>query len=101
MSSWKDRFPKENRYFETDNGILYCANVLEILPKFPDESIDCIVTSPPYWGLRDYQVENQIGLESSLEEYLEKLFKVMKELKRILKKTGVIFWNHNRLKKQE
>jgi len=95
MSNWKDKFPKENRYFETDNGILYCANVLEILPKFPDKSIDCVITSPPYWGLRDYQVENQIGLESSLEEYLEKLFKVMRELKRILKKTGVIFWNHD------
>jgi len=95
MSNWKDKFPKENRYFEADNGILYCANVLEILPKFLDESIDCIITSPPYWGLRDYQIEDQIGLESSLEEYLEKLFKVMRELKRILKKTGVIFWNHD------
>jgi len=92
--SWKDKFPKENKYFETENGILYCANVLEILFKFPNESIDCIITSPPYWGLRDYQVEDQIGLEPSLEEYIEKLFEVMKELKRILKKTGVIFWNH-------
>ena len=92
--SWKDKFPKESRYFETDNGILYCVNVLEILSKFPNEGVDCIITSPPYWGLRDYQVEDQIGLESSLEEYIEKLFEVMKELKRILKKTGVIFWNH-------
>jgi len=159
MSNWKDKFPKESRYFETDNGILYCANVLEILSKFPAESIDCIITSPPYWGLRDYgeqariiwngdktckhewesiilpnpggipkkkcgvgnwdrQIENpefavkgrpqeslfckrcgawygQLGLEPTLNLYIEHLFEIMKELKRVLKKTGVIFWNHN------
>ena len=92
--SWKDLFPKENIYFETDNGILYCANALEILPKFPNESIDCIITSPPYWGLRDYGIKEQIGLEPTLEKYLEKLFQITIELKRILKKTGIVFWNH-------
>ena len=46
--SWKDRFPKENRYFETDNGILYCADCLKILKKFPNESIDLVLTDPPY-----------------------------------------------------
>jgi len=52
--NWKGNFPKENRYFETENGILYCGNVLDILKEIPDESIDCIITSPPYWGLRFY-----------------------------------------------
>jgi site-specific DNA-methyltransferase (adenine-specific) len=46
------------------------------------------------WGLRDYQVEGQIGLEPTLEIYLEKLLLVTKELKRVLKKTGIMFWNH-------
>jgi len=92
--SWKDKFSKENIYFQTDKGILYNGDVLEQLKQLPSESIDCIITSPPYWGLRDYGVEGQIGLEPTLEEYLEKLLAVATELKRVLKKTGVIFWNH-------
>lgn len=46
--SWKDDFPKENRYFETENGILYCGDCLEILQDFPKESIDLVFTDPPY-----------------------------------------------------
>lgn len=41
--SWKDNFPKENRYFETENGILYCGDCLEIMKNFPNESIDLII----------------------------------------------------------
>ena len=46
--SWKDVFPQENRYFETDNGILYCGDCLEIMKKFPDKSVDLCLTDPPY-----------------------------------------------------
>jgi DNA modification methylase len=77
---------------EIKNKII-CGDALEVLKKIPDESVDCIITSPPYWGLRDYQVEGQIGLEPTLEEYLEKLLKITAELKRVLKPTGVMFWN--------
>lgn len=82
-----------------DKGMLkldqiYCADALEFLRKMPDEYIDTIITSPPYFGLRDYQVDGQIGLESSLDEYIERLLLITAELKRILKKTGVMFWNH-------
>jgi DNA modification methylase len=77
---------------EIKNKIL-CGDALEELQKIPDNSIDCIITSPPYWGLRDYQVEGQIGLEPTLEEYLEKLLKIFAECKRVLKKTGVFFLN--------
>jgi len=70
------------------------GDALEVLKTFPDECIDCVITSPPYWGLRDYQVEGQIGLESTLEEYLEKLLKITAEIKRVLKPTGVVFWVH-------
>jgi len=73
---------------------IYQGDTLEVLKTFPDESVDCIITSPPYWGLRDYRVEGQIGLESTLEEYIEKILKITNELKRVLKKTGVMFWNH-------
>ena len=46
--NWKDKFPKENRYFETNNGILYCADCLKILPLIPNKSIDLILTDPPF-----------------------------------------------------
>jgi DNA modification methylase len=57
----------------------------------PDNSIDCCVTSPPYFGLRDYGVSGQIGLEASPEAYVEQLVSVFTEVKRVLKKTGT-FW---------
>jgi len=140
-------------------NVILQGDVLEKLKELPDESVDCIITSPPYWGLRDYgestckiwdgnpncehefeikdnvkfglaeapepsglrnKLENlddkgrgkkeirwksgfckkcgawygQLGLEPTLDLYLDHLFEIMKELKRVLKKTGVIFWNH-------
>jgi len=157
--NWKDKFPEENRYYEKSSGILYLGNTIDILKTFPDESVDCIITSPPYWGLRDYGEQTntiwggnpncehewefekkkqisqdytklhiwdkdgrkrkagektikmetvtksgfckkcgawygQLGLEPTLDLYLDHLIEVMKELKRILKPTGIIFWNH-------
>jgi len=60
----------------------------------PDASINTIITSPPYWGLRDYGVDGQIGLESTLEEYHARLLDVSAECMRVLKPTGVMFRNH-------
>lgn len=73
---------------------IYHGDTLKILKTFPDEFVDTIVTSPPYWGLRDYGVEGQIGLEPTLEGYLGKLLAITAELKRVLKPTGVLWWNH-------
>ena len=70
------------------------GDTLTELKKFPDDFVDTIITSPPYWGLRDYGVKGQIGLEKTLDEYINKLLKITKELKRVLKPTGVMFWNH-------
>jgi site-specific DNA-methyltransferase (adenine-specific) len=67
---------------------IICGDAIEVLKKFPDESIDCVVTSPPYWALRDYGVKQQIGLESSSEEYLKKLMNVFAEIRRVLKPAG-------------
>jgi len=72
---------------------IYQGDCLEVLKTFPDESIDCVVTSPPYWAVRDYGVENQIGLEEHPQEYINKIVSVMKELKRVIKKTGTIWLN--------
>lgn len=73
---------------------IYCGDTLEVLRTFPDDYVDCIITSPPYYGLRDYGIIGQIGLEKTLNEYLEKLLLITIELKRILKKRGTMFWDH-------
>jgi len=88
--SWKDKFPKNNTYFETDNGILYCNDVVEQLFQFPDESIDLVVTSPPYDNLRYYSAKNERDLQNIWN--FEKFKIVAKELYRIMKKGGVVVW---------
>jgi len=75
------------------NRTILQGNVLDKLKEIPDESIDCIITSPPYWGLRDYGVEGQWGLEPDFRDYLKKLQDMMVQLKRILKKTGTCWIN--------
>src|SRR3990167_10591238 len=73
---------------------IICGDALEVLKTLPDECIDCVITSSPYYGLRDYGVEGQIGLEPTLNEYLDKILSITAELKRVLKKTGTMWWNH-------
>jgi DNA modification methylase len=58
-----------------------------------DESVDCIVTSPPYWGLRDYGDERQIGLEASPAEYVSGLLAVFREARRVLTPSGTLWLN--------
>lgn len=69
------------------------GDCLEILPTLEENSIDCCVTSPPYWGLRDYGVEGQLGLENTPEEYTEKLVSIFREVKRVLKGEGTLWLN--------
>lgn len=66
---------------------------LEVLKTLPDESIDCVITSPPYWALRDYGVEGQLGLEPTFQEYINKLCNIFDEVKRVLKKDGTCWVN--------
>ena len=139
----------ESKYFESDKCTLYHGNTLEVLKTLPPESVDCIITSPPYWGLRDYGKETnviwggdpncdhewvyqegkkysggtnntfgqfkddhthfvqqyafcskcgawygQLGLEPTLDMYIDHLLQITAELKRVLKKTGIMFWDH-------
>lgn len=65
----------------------------EVLLTLPPDSFDCIVTSPPYWGLRDYGVAGQIGLEATLAEYLATMVGVFRELRRVLKPSGTCWLN--------
>lgn len=72
---------------------IYCENCLTGLKKLADDSIDCCVTSPPYFGLRDYGKSEQIGLEKTPELFIENLTEVFEEVKRILKPTGTLWLN--------
>jgi DNA modification methylase len=77
---------------EIKNKILLGDN-LEILKNIPSNSIDMCITSPPYWGLRNYHVDGQIGNEKTFNEYLDKLINIFSEVKRVLKDTGSCWVN--------
>lgn len=62
----------------------------EHLRTMADESVHCVVTSPPYYGLRDYGVSGQLGLEPTLEEYVARLVEVFLEVRRVLRKDGTL-----------
>ncbi len=72
---------------------VYCGDALTVLKTFPDESVDCCITSPPYWGLRDYKTSGQLGLESTPELYVEHLVEVFRGVRRVLKKEGTLWLN--------
>lgn len=69
------------------------GDVRDKLRDLPNESVHCVVTSPPYWGLRDYGVEGQIGNESTLQEYVEVMVEVFQEVRRVLRKDGTVWLN--------
>ena len=87
---WKDSFPKEGRYSESEGGILYNWDCVECLRQFPDGCIDLVVTSPPYDSLRYYGSRNEKELENIWN--FEKFMALVKELYRIMKKGGVVVW---------
>ena len=66
---------------------------LSVLKTLESESVDCCVTSPPYYNLRDYGCEGQIGLEKTPEEYIQKLVEIFREVHRILKNNGTLWVN--------
>lgn len=68
-------------------------DAISALKKLPDEYVNCIITSPPYYQLRDYAVKGQIGLEASPEEYISKLVNVFNEARRVLKNDGTLWLN--------
>lgn len=74
-------------------GQILQGDCLDVLKTLPDESVDCCITSPPYYGLRDYGVDGQIGLEETPEEYVNRLVTVFHEVKRVLKEDGTLWLN--------
>jgi DNA modification methylase len=69
------------------------GNCLDILPTLPADSVQCCVTSPPYFGLRDYGNDEQIGLESTPEAFVAKLVEVFREVRRVLREDGTLWLN--------
>lgn len=72
---------------------IYNGESLEVLKGFPDKSVDMVMTSPPYFALRDYNVVGQLGLENTHQEYIEKLCDIFDEIKRVLKDEGTCWVN--------
>jgi len=73
------------------NTIIQC-DVSRGVP-LADKSVQCVITSPPYWGLRDYGVAGQLGLEKTPEEFIDNLVKVFREVWRVLRDDGTVFLN--------
>jgi DNA modification methylase len=69
------------------------GDVREVLPTLDAGSVQCVVTSPPYWGLRDYGVRGQMGLEKTPEDYVETLVEVFREVRRVLRDDGTVWLN--------
>ena len=76
---------------ETDK--IYCGDSLQVLQTLPDNCLDCCVTSPPYYALRDYGTDGQIGREATPEEYVSRITAVFHEVKRVLTPEGTCWLN--------
>lgn len=75
------------------NMRIVTGDSLTVLPTLATESVQCCVTSPPYWGLRDYQHDAQIGAEPTPEGYVENLVAIFREVRRVLRKDGTLWLN--------
>lgn len=80
-------------YYEEAGITIYCGDALEVLRKLPDASVHSCITSPPYWGLRDYGVDGQLGLEATYQEYVAKLADIFDGVRRVLRDDGTLWLN--------
>lgn len=78
---------------KTSENVIINGNSLEELDKLKENSINCCVTSPPYFGLRDYGVNGQMGLEESPEQYVEKMVYLFSKVKKLLREDGTLWLN--------
>ena len=76
-----------------DSSTIFEGDALTVLRRLKDQSVRCVITSPPYWGLRTYGIEGQIGLENTLVQFLNKLVSIFSEIKRILMDDGTLWLN--------
>ena len=74
-------------------GVIHHGDVRDVLPTLDAKSVQCVITSPPYWGLRDYGVTGQIGLEPTPDDYVQTMVEVFREVKRVLRDDGTLWLN--------
>ncbi|GIV03699.1 MAG: hypothetical protein KatS3mg015_2529 [Fimbriimonadales bacterium] len=87
MTDSQEREP----YLADPDVTLWVGDALEVLRSLPDESVDCAATSPPFYGLRDYGIDGQIGLEATPEEWRDRLVEVFREVRRVLAPYGTLW----------
>lgn len=92
------KFPEIEKVAKPDSlqiggSTLFEGDALSVLQRLPDECVRSVVTSPPYWGLRDYGVDEQIGLEDSLPQFLYRLVSIFSEVRRVLTVDGTLWLN--------
>ena len=76
-----------------NDSIVLEGDAMNVLSRLPSQSVQCVVTSPPYWGLRDYGITGQIGLEETLPQFINRLVGVFAEARRVLRDDGVLWLN--------
>lgn len=86
------RVKSPDKFYIAESSI-FEGDALNVLSRLPSDCVQCVVTSPPYWGLRDYGIEGQIGLEETLAQYINRLVSIFSEVKRILKPEGTLWLN--------
>jgi len=89
----KRRVKRQIDFLGLSESVLYEGDALQVLQRLPSQSVQCAVTSPPYWGMRDYEIADQIGLEPTLPQFINRLVAVFCEVKRVLSDDGVLWLN--------
>lgn len=91
--SMETQIQQNRRYTTIQLDIIHTGDCLKILKTLPDDSVHCCVTSPPYYALRDYGMEAQIGRETTPKEYISRLTEVFTEVRRVLRPDGTLWLN--------
>ncbi|MFP6747319.1 MAG: site-specific DNA-methyltransferase, partial [Alphaproteobacteria bacterium] len=84
---------KQSEQLRISDSVIFEGDATNVLQRIPSQSVQCVVTSPPYWGLRDYKVPGQIGLEPSLPQFINRLTTIFAETKRVLANDVVLWLN--------
>ena len=77
----------------TLRNTIICGDCLDVLKTLPDKCVHCCVSSPPYWGLRDYGVDGQLGLEKTPDDFIDKLVDIFRDVRRVLRPDGTCWVN--------
>lgn len=94
LKHWREGWDEGNMIYHKDNQLtIYKGDALSVLRGMESESVQVCVTSPPYYGLRDYGVDGQIGMEETPELFIAKLVDVFREVRRVLKDDGTCWIN--------